>query len=49
MILKTTDVESTETGKENEESDIIYKIEDVPPWYLCLVLGLQVNMIFILS
>uniref|UniRef100_A0A8C5QB33 Solute carrier family 23 member 1 n=1 Tax=Leptobrachium leishanense TaxID=445787 RepID=A0A8C5QB33_9ANUR len=25
----------------NEKTDIIYKIEDTPPWYLCIFLGLQ--------
>lgn len=24
--------------------DMIYTIEDTPPWYLCVFLGLQVNM-----
>lgn len=24
--------------------DMIYTIEDTPPWYLCVFLGLQVNL-----
>lgn len=24
--------------------DMIYTIEDTPPWYLCVFLGLQVNI-----
>lgn len=30
-------------GAEKAESDMIYTIEDVPPWYLCILLGLQVS------
>ncbi|XP_029703932.1 solute carrier family 23 member 1 isoform X2 [Takifugu rubripes] len=28
-------------GAVKAESDMIYTIEDVPPWYLCILLGLQ--------
>ena len=27
--------------------DIIYSIEDTPPWYLCLMLGFQVNSMLV--
>lgn len=30
-------------GAVKAESDMIYTIEDVPPWYLCILLGLQVS------
>ncbi|NXJ67230.1 S23A1 protein, partial [Rostratula benghalensis] len=29
------------TGPPRPEVDMIYRIEDVPPWYLCLLLGFQ--------
>jgi hypothetical protein len=28
--------------KQQEESDVKYGIDDVPPWYLCILMGLQV-------
>ncbi|XP_067422907.1 solute carrier family 23 member 1 isoform X1 [Emydura macquarii macquarii] len=33
--------QATGTGREQKEFDMIYKIEDVPPWYLCILLGFQ--------
>lgn len=30
-------------GLQGAASDMIYTIEDVPPWYLCILLGLQVR------
>lgn len=31
-------------GTDARRGDMIYTIEDTPPWYLCVFLGLQVNM-----
>jgi hypothetical protein len=28
--------------KQQQESDVKYAIDDVPPWYLCILMGLQV-------
>ena len=42
MNILIKDVELS-VKKDNQEKnmDIAYKIDDVPPWYMCLFLGLQ--------
>ena len=35
------DVENDSVGEETADLRITYKIDDVPPWYMCLFLGLQ--------
>ena len=27
--------------KSNRKSDLIYSVEDIPPWYMCILLGFQ--------
>ncbi len=45
-----TDAGSEETREEGEERrgaagvDMMYGLEDQPPWYLCIVLGMQVSL-----
>ncbi|XP_030637125.1 solute carrier family 23 member 1 [Chanos chanos] len=38
--LSAEEVKQT-AGKQTQSFDMIYTIEDVPPWYLCVLLGLQ--------
>ena len=35
------DVENDSVTEETEDLRITYKIDDAPPWYMCLFLGLQ--------
>ena len=35
------DVENDSVAEETEDLRMTYKIDDVPPWYMCLFLGLQ--------
>ena len=37
---------NSEEGKRKRNSDITYGIDDVPPWYLSLLLGFQVIVTF---
>ena len=32
-----------EANKAKSHSELLYGIEDIPPWYMCFVLGFQVN------
>ncbi|XP_078285304.1 solute carrier family 23 member 2 [Rhinoraja longicauda] len=36
-----TDISNSSGGPEAQRMDMIYSVEDVPPWYLCIFLGMQ--------
>jgi hypothetical protein len=37
-----TNTFKNEEEKQQTQSDVQYGIDDVPPWYLCILMGLQV-------
>lgn len=39
--------DSLEVIKESQSKKLLYSVNDVPPWYLCLILGFQVRIRFI--
>ena len=36
--------EEVEEGRQSDSIKLQYAIEDVPPWYLCILLGFQVSV-----
>lgn len=32
-----------ETSEESTDKDLVYSLNDRPPWYLCILLGFQVR------
>ena len=44
--IQLDEVDNSENVKKHEaklESDLAYSIDDVPPWYMCILLGFQVR------
>ena len=41
--MEDIELQQQQPEKKPKENDLAYGIEDTPPWYLCLLLGFQVN------
>ena len=39
------DKEPTNKKDDENSNDLLYTVDDVPPWYLCIALGFQVSLI----